>query len=177
MEIEIPDEALSDELKALFNNAPALTAENEKELAEAVKTVQQDPKFQAELMKARVVEAVLAEMDARNMNRNQLAQKWGKSRQYVGRILDENRKANFTLETISELLQLFGKRMEIQIRDLVPAEAFKTREPILTETLSPTCRQSFWLQNAPRNKRDGLNLNTTNLKMAESNGERDILTA
>ena len=119
-EIEIPDEALSDELKALFDGTPALTVEKEKELAEAVRTAQHDPVFQAELMKARVVEAVLAEMEARQMNRNQLAKMWNKSRQYVGRILDENRKANFTLETISELLHLVGKRVEIKILDNTP---------------------------------------------------------
>lgn len=119
-EIEIPDEALSDELKALFDSTPALTAEKEKELAEAIHTAKHDPVFQAELMKARVVEAVVAEMEARQMNRNQLANKWNKSRQYVGRILDENRKANFTLETISELLHLVGKRVEIKILDITP---------------------------------------------------------
>jgi len=122
-EIEIADNALSDELKALFDSTPALTVEKEKELADAVRTAQQDPIFQAELMKARVVEAVLEEMEAQKLNRNQLARKWNKSRQYVGRILDENRKANFTLETVSELLHLVGKRMEIQIRDLAPASA------------------------------------------------------
>jgi hypothetical protein len=77
-------------------------------------------------MKARVVEAVLEEMETQQLNRNQLARKWNKSRQYVGRILDENRKANFTLETISELLYLVGKRMEIQIRDLAPDSACGT---------------------------------------------------
>lgn len=40
--------------------------------------------------------------------------KWGKRRQYVGRIMNEDARVNFTLETMCEMLSLVGKRLTIQ---------------------------------------------------------------
>lgn len=60
-----------------------------------------DPEFVAGYLKAQFVEDIFKAMHEQGINRNQLAAKLGKSRQYVGRILNE--KANFTLETLAEI--------------------------------------------------------------------------
>ena len=60
-----------------------------------------DPEFVAGYLKAQFVEDIYKAMEKQNLNRNQLAKKLGKSRQYVGKILNE--KANFTLETLAEI--------------------------------------------------------------------------
>jgi len=60
-----------------------------------------DPEFVAGYLKARFVEDIYTVMEVQGLNRNQLAKKLGKSRQYVGRVLNEN--ANFTLETLAEI--------------------------------------------------------------------------
>jgi len=66
-----------------------------------VENLDSDPEFVAEFMKMQFVEDIFRAMHEQGINRNQLATKLGKSRQYVGRILNEN--ANFTLETLAEI--------------------------------------------------------------------------
>jgi DNA-binding phage protein len=71
-----------------------------------------DPSFLAEFLKARFVEDVLRAMERAGLNKNTLATKLGKSRQYVGRILNE--KANFTLETMADIACALGLRLSVR---------------------------------------------------------------
>jgi antitoxin component HigA of HigAB toxin-antitoxin module len=72
-----------------------------------------DPAFVAELTKAHVVEDLLALMESQGINRNQLAQRLGKSRQYVGRVLGE--QANFTIERLAEFAAALDANLEVRI--------------------------------------------------------------
>lgn len=63
--------------------------------------LERDPEFVADRLRADLVEDILASMRDRGMNKNQLAEKLGKSRQYVTRILNES--DNFTLATVAQL--------------------------------------------------------------------------
>lgn len=62
----------------------------------------EDPEFVAGCLKAQLVEEILCAMDEQGVSKSQLAQRLGKSRQYVGRILNET--ANFTIDSIAQLL-------------------------------------------------------------------------
>ena len=90
---------LSPELQELLENTPS-TEEAVAQLRQDFVDLESDPEFVAEFLKMQFVEDIYKTMHEKGINRNQLAAKLGKSRQYVGRILNEN--ANFTLETLAE---------------------------------------------------------------------------
>ncbi len=91
---------LSPELQELLENTPS-TEEVAAQLRQDLIDFESDPDFVAGFLKMQFVEDIFKAMHEQGINRNQLAAKLGKSRQYVGRILNEN--ANFTLETLAEI--------------------------------------------------------------------------
>ena len=62
-----------------------------------------------------IVEDILRAMESAGLNRNTLASKIGKSRQYVGKILDEDHSANFTIETLAELSVALGVQLHLRM--------------------------------------------------------------
>ena len=75
--------------------------------------LEKDPEFVADTLKGMVTEDLLHAMAEQGLNRNQLAQKMGKSRQYIGRVLNES--ANFTLERLAEFACALNRKIEIRI--------------------------------------------------------------
>lgn len=76
-----------------------------------VPDVTSDPEFQADLLLGNVTESILRAMEEEGINRNQLANAMGKSRQYVGQSLNE--KANFTLKRLAEFAVALGRKVAI----------------------------------------------------------------
>ncbi|MFW6302994.1 MAG: helix-turn-helix transcriptional regulator [Candidatus Sumerlaeota bacterium] len=60
-----------------------------------------DPEIVVGVTKAMIVEDILVAMEEDGVTRSELAERMGKSRQYVSRILNET--ANFTLETLARI--------------------------------------------------------------------------
>lgn len=60
-----------------------------------------DPEFLAEYMKGSLVADIFQAMEEKALNKSQLAERLGKSRQYVGRVLNET--ANFTIDSIAQI--------------------------------------------------------------------------
>ncbi|HOF40839.1 MAG TPA: helix-turn-helix transcriptional regulator [Candidatus Hydrogenedentes bacterium] len=71
------------------------------------------PEFVAEYLKAQFVEDIYKAMEEKGVNQNQLAKRLGKTRQYVGKILNE--KANFTLETLAEFACALGMQVSARM--------------------------------------------------------------
>lgn len=107
--------SLPGELAALFANARQATSKELAALAKAADALRTDPEFLADYSKGLIVEDILRAMEASGLNRNTLAAKLGKSRQYVGRILDEDQRANFTIETLAELACVLGLQLHVRM--------------------------------------------------------------
>ena len=101
---------ISPELKKLLDETPILTASDLEELAEANRELNRDPEHIADIIKAVFVNDIICEMEEQGLNKNQLAKKWGKSRQYLGNLLDKERARNFTIDTIVSLSMTLGLR-------------------------------------------------------------------
>ena len=71
-----------------------------------------DPEYVADFMKGMLIEDILKVMEENNISKVKLADKLGKSRQYVTRILNET--ANFTLKSIAEIA--CALEMQVQAR-------------------------------------------------------------
>ena len=61
------------------------------------------------------MEDILRAMEEQGLNRNTLAAKLGKSRQYIGKILDEEQPANFTIDTLAELSSALGINLHVRM--------------------------------------------------------------
>ena len=130
---------LSPELQGLLNDTPILTDQDVGELGDAIAALDFDPEFVADCMKGDFVNDILQEMSERGINKNQLAKMWGKSRQHVGKILDEEKAKNFTIDTIVSLSMTLGlKPQRIKLEPIgmeIKALSSVTREKVEVEAL------------------------------------------
>lgn len=123
---------LPDEIAALLGSTPQATAAELAGLEKAAAALREAPDFVADVAKGLIVEDILRAMEAANLNRNTLAAKIGKSRQYVGKILDEHRRANFTIDTLAELATALG--VSLQVRMLPENEMLTGSGSVMSHT-------------------------------------------
>ena len=100
--------SLPDDIAALFADASPTTAADLSQLERAAEALLADPKFIADHAKGLIIEDILRAMETAGMTRNALAGKIGKSRQYVSKILDEDRRVNFTIDSLAEFSAALG---------------------------------------------------------------------
>lgn len=112
-----PKAKLPADLQALFDRARP-TVEVQAELKAHFVDWDRDPEFVAGVLRAQFVEDAYRAMAETGLNKNALSQRLGKTRQYVGRILNES--ANFTFRTIAEIACALG--WGINVRMLAPDE-------------------------------------------------------
>lgn len=106
---------LPDDIAALFANTHQATPKELAALEKAAVALRSDPAFLADYSKGLVVEDILRAMEEAGLNRNTLATKLGKTRQYVGKILDEGRRANFTIDTLAEISSALGVKLHVRM--------------------------------------------------------------
>jgi hypothetical protein len=102
-------------LETYLARVPDVTAADLEALRDAAEKLDQDPAFQADYLKSRFVEGMLAAMEENGDNQNKLAARWAKTRQYVSKLLNEDRCVNFTIETMCEFAHLVNRRIDIQV--------------------------------------------------------------
>ena len=106
---------LPDGIAALFAKTRQPTARELAGLGKAADALRADPAFLADYSKGLVVEDILRAMETTGLNRNTLASQLGKTRQDVGKILDEERRANFTIDTLAELSSALGVKLHVRM--------------------------------------------------------------
>lgn len=104
-------------LRMLFADEPKVTAQEIKILQAAVDELELDPRFHADYLKGRFVSTIRHIMGESHVSSASLANAWGKTRQYLSKLLNEDKRINFTLETMAELALLLHHRVKI---DLIP---------------------------------------------------------
>lgn len=76
--------------------------------------LEKDPEFLQEYMKATIVGDIFQAMDEEGLSKSQLAERLGKSRQYVGRVLNES--ANFTIDSISKIAAALERDVVLRLK-------------------------------------------------------------
>ena len=117
----VMSEELPPEVEEMLRNARPLSEIDIKGLAEANRALNRDPKHIAGIIKAVFINDILCAMEEQGVNKNQLAKKWGKSRQYLNSILDREKTRNFTIDTIVSLSMAVG--LKPQCIKLEPMES------------------------------------------------------
>ncbi len=72
-----------------------------------------DPEFVFDCLKGFFVADIYFAMNKQGINKKELAEKLGKSKQYVGRVLNEN--ANFTLKSLAEIACALDMNVEARL--------------------------------------------------------------
>lgn len=108
---ELPDELLAN----LLARAPEVSQKDLKGLASAVRNLDHDAEFLADYLKGLIVEDVRRAMDDEGVSQNALADQMGKSRQYLNKVLDQDRRVNFTIDTLAQLSTALNRRLFIRM--------------------------------------------------------------
>lgn len=119
--------SLPDDIAALFADASPTTAADLSQLERAAAALLADPKFVADHAKCLIIEDILSAMEAAGMTRNALAGKIGKSRQYVSKILDEDRRVNFTIDSLAEFSAALGIQLCLRLLPASERMGFNAR--------------------------------------------------
>jgi len=106
--------SLPPDILAMLEDVPELS-EMEAEIREADVDMEKDPEFVGGYLKASFVEDLYQIMAARNLTKSDLAKLLGKSKQYVGRVLNE--RGNFTLESIAEFACALDMRVALLLHE------------------------------------------------------------
>jgi ribosome-binding protein aMBF1 (putative translation factor) len=112
---DIPTESLPPEIAALLATTPKTTPATLERLRKAGERLENDPVFQADFMKSQYVENVMQAMSEKGISQSDLARRWGKSRQYLHKLLNEDKRINFTIETMVEVAMLLDRRLEMHL--------------------------------------------------------------
>jgi transcriptional regulator with XRE-family HTH domain len=108
-------DAIPDILRDELSHTPPLTDAMRQELARANRELEADPAFQADFLKALFVNEMLTALEIRGESKAQLADRLGKSRQYVQKLFDEDKRVNFTVDTICEVAHALGRRVHLHV--------------------------------------------------------------
>jgi len=111
---------LATDLDALFDNARPVKDLDLKGLAQAFAELDHDPVFVADSAKGLFVEDVLRALNENSVSKSELARRMGKTRQQINILLDEEKKNNFTIETMAKISTALGRKLFVRM--LAPEE-------------------------------------------------------
>ena len=101
--MDVPEDILE-----MFENVPD-TSDYEEIVRADFARFEKDPEWVAGYLKMQLVEDMLKAMKEQEVSKSDLAKRLGKSRQYVGRVLNE--RANFTLDSLAQIACALGLRI------------------------------------------------------------------
>jgi len=116
---------LDKELKSL-ENTPTVE-EVTPALKQAAAKLRNNPRYTADLLKARFVALIQEAMAEENISKSAFEERMQKSRQYIGRVLNET--ANFTIESMAEICSALNLKLEITInKDIEAQQEYSDRD-------------------------------------------------
>ncbi|GEM_PF-5618939 len=108
-------DSLPPDVAALLADTPEFTPALRARLQRAADAAERDPEFHANYIKGVFVEEIRHALIDRNESQSQLARRWGRSRQYLSKVFAEDKRVNFTIETLCELAHLVGRRVQLLV--------------------------------------------------------------
>jgi transcriptional regulator with XRE-family HTH domain len=103
------------DIREYLATVPPVSEQDLAELRKASEALDHDPAFQADFLKSLFVERMLEAMEELGETQSALALRWNCSRQYVSKLFNQDRKVNFTIETLCELAHLLKRRVAIEV--------------------------------------------------------------
>lgn len=138
--ISMKTNELPDDIREWIESAEVTTQEANEQLQVVLKSLENDTEYLADTLKMQFVAEIYNAMDRKGLNANQLAKQWGKSRQYLSKILTEDSRVNFTIETMVELSALLGVRLEFKFQNMDSASTCESKTEKNTKPRAVTKR-------------------------------------
>ncbi len=110
----LPNDLPAD-LRAYLESVPPVTAEMTERVAAANRALENDPAFQADFIKTLFVEKMYSALDERKETKATLADRLGKTRQYIQKLFNEDKRVNFTIETLCIVAHALGRRIHLHV--------------------------------------------------------------
>ena len=132
------DTVLPADVAELLNRTPAITSALRERLARAAEEADRDPVFHANYLKGLVSQEILQALAERGETQSSLAERLGCTRQYLNKLLSEDRRVNFTLDTICSLAHLTGRRAHL---------VFVREDDDSVEMIEPYAFGLLWIEN------------------------------
>lgn len=104
---------MSPELLELIGGSTPVDELDLESLAKSIRELDNDPSFVSDKLKGAFISEIFNGMHETGINASQLAKKWGKTRQYVSKLLKEDKRVNFTIDTVVEVMMLLDRRVEL----------------------------------------------------------------
>ncbi len=101
------------EIEKLFADTIPLTKADLDSFGRKNREIMECPSFKAGCLKDQFIHAILEALDADGISQSELAELCGKSRQALNKQLDTDKPANFTIDTMVELMHHLGRRVEL----------------------------------------------------------------
>lgn len=101
------------DLLSLVEGTRPITTAGRAAYAAKVRALQDDLEYHIIDLRGSFISQVYESMSELSINQNELAERWGKSRQYLSHLLSESKRTNFTLETIASLMWTLGRKTEL----------------------------------------------------------------
>ena len=106
---------LSPALEALLGASRSIQDLDLNSLEKSIRDLENSPEHVAETRKAAFVEDVLRALDDDGVSKSELARRLGKSRQQLNIMLDEDKRNNFTIETMAKLSTALGRKLHVRM--------------------------------------------------------------
>lgn len=103
------------DLRAYLESVPPVTPEMTERVARANRAAQDDPQFEADLMKMVFVNEMLTALDERKETKATLAERLGKTRQYIQKLFNEDKRVNYTVDTLCAVAHALGRRIHLHV--------------------------------------------------------------
>lgn len=103
------------DIAALLADTPPLTPEVSARLEHAAAKADQDPQYHADYLKGLFVEELRQALEAKDITQSDLARRMGCSRQYLSKLFAEDKRVNFTLDTLCALAHQVGLRVHLLV--------------------------------------------------------------
>ena len=100
-------------LMALFENARPVNEIDRDAFARDVRKLMNEPSFKAGAIKDQFIHNILKALDEEGISQSELAKRWGKSRQYLSKLLKEDKRVNYTIDTMVNVMHHLGRRVEV----------------------------------------------------------------
>lgn len=133
----LPDD-LSADLLAYLESVPPATSEMTERVDAANRALEADPAFHADYIKSLFVEKMYAALDERHETKATLADRLGKTRQYIHKLFSEDKRVNFTVDTLCAVAHALGRRVHLHIchEHEQPVIITRPRTPVLVHAQS-----------------------------------------
>jgi transcriptional regulator with XRE-family HTH domain len=125
-------DGIPDILRTELARTASVTPEMLDRLSAANRALEADPKWQADYLKSLFVEKMLQALEQRGESKSQLADRLGKSRQYIQKLFDEDKRVNFTVDTLCEIAHALDRRVHLHI---CPS----SEEPMIVSSMLTRC--------------------------------------